>query len=274
MKRTENQYTIQNDTAILKVIGNKYPEGIDFIIDKEKVEKCKLYQWHVNFSKGKIYCATNTTDGNQLCLHKIIMDSYDSYTDHINGNTLDNRVANLRVCSPKQNAQNTRVSRSSIGITGVRRDTRCKNSYRAQLFFSSNQHIERTFRDKELAIIQRLLWEMMYFGEFAPNIDLITVKYPYILNYSKVKSHMVFSSDIETVKEIGDKLLEDYHCPCSIRKNENTICPCIACRNVSKCHCSLFVPIQEDKNPLRTKYPNIYAEWLININKGNRNDKI
>ena len=102
----------------------------------------------------------------------------------------------------------------------------------------------------------------MYFEDFAPQIDLIKEKYPFLLGYQKVKGKMVFNSNIEIVKSVGECLLKNPHCPCMVKQSDNTICPCLSCRSKQHCCCELFVPIELDNSPLKTKYPDIYRKWL------------
>lgn len=53
--------------------------------------------------------------------------------DHVNGDRADNRIANLRECSPAQNAQNLPVNRDNkSGFLGVYRPKK-KNKWRAQI---------------------------------------------------------------------------------------------------------------------------------------------
>jgi hypothetical protein len=57
----------------------------------------------------------------------------DKHLDHINGDRADNRIANLRECSPAENAQNRLADRDNkSGYQGVYRP-RGQNTWRAQI---------------------------------------------------------------------------------------------------------------------------------------------
>ena len=181
------------------------------IIDIEDVDRVKNIKWCSN--NHYVYGLVN---GETIILHRYILglDKYDrenkdNMVDHIDGNPLNNKKSNLRLCSPKENAQNTRNQYiTDSGVIGVRKDIRCRNSWRSQIFLNQTKHIEKTFKDKELAIIQRLIWELKYFKEFAPQIELIKNKYPYLLGYNKINDYMDFTNDIEHIKKLVNAYLK------------------------------------------------------------------
>lgn len=242
---------IDNNYAEIEIRDWKNNEELKeiVIIDTEDVDKIKNIRWYTT-NQHYVYGRKN---GEIILLHRYLLNlgkynkkTKDNMVDHIDGNPLNNSKSNLRTCSPKENARNTRNQYvTESGVIGVRKDTRCKNSWRAQIYFSQTDHIEKTYQDKELAIIQRLIWELKYFKEFSPQIDLIKEKYKYLLGYNKICDYMDFDDDIEHIKKVGEHLLKDEHCPCSLIKNESTICPCEKCRNEHTCHCGIFKPIKE-----------------------------
>ena len=75
----------------------------------------KHWMWGLNKKKRAIYCERNAwIDGKQVHIQLSrfalgIMDSKVS-VDHINHNTLDNRLCNLRTCTVSQNSMNKQKS--------------------------------------------------------------------------------------------------------------------------------------------------------------------
>lgn len=69
----------------------------------------------------------------KVLLHRMLLSFPDSIIDHINGNVLDNRRANLRLATPVQNAWNSGLrSNNTTGIKGAHRQQNGKFSSRIE----------------------------------------------------------------------------------------------------------------------------------------------
>lgn len=74
-----------------------------WIVDEEDIPLVSQYTWYVNIYGKQLYAVTSTG----LLMHRLIMDAkMCQIIDHINGNGLDNRRENLRICTHSQNHQN------------------------------------------------------------------------------------------------------------------------------------------------------------------------
>jgi len=80
----------------------------EILIDEEDYEFLNQFWWKV-IKKMKVYKDLQSTHfGRIVRMSRLLLNITDPkiFIDHINGNTLDNRKSNLRVCTPKQNSRN------------------------------------------------------------------------------------------------------------------------------------------------------------------------
>jgi hypothetical protein len=97
----------------------------EVIVSACDAERIRAHRWHRSASKAQEgpYFAYTTPrpEHKEIRLHRFIADCPpDLYVDHINGNTLDNRRSNLRICTLGENNCNRRKSKnSSSGYKGV-----------------------------------------------------------------------------------------------------------------------------------------------------------
>ena len=168
----KNEYYLSNDgkTAYIKLT-----QGQIAIVDAEDLEKIGEYRWAaVWIAKSKKYyvrayvSATKGTIGLQRLLTNA---KKDDVVDHINGDSLDNRKSNLRLCTKRQNAQNMPPqSRNELGIRGVyRKDIR----YVARIYIDGRNAYLGTFNTIEEAIEARLKAEKEIHGEFSRKTDMV-----------------------------------------------------------------------------------------------------
>ena len=100
----------------------KLTQGKSTLVDDEDYEWISKLKWRYA-SNGSAVRNSSRHLGAQkvLQLHRIIMNAPDGLVvDHINGDRLDNRKQNLRVCSQSQNSMNRSVAtNNSCGYKGV-----------------------------------------------------------------------------------------------------------------------------------------------------------
>lgn len=115
---------LPNDSTIIKLT-----KGQESIIDAEDFAKVSEYNWYTlkqpNYQKTRYVAQTcvKQPDGKwkTIYLHRFLIDAPKGLmVDHINGDTLDNRKANLRLCTNGQNQRNrNRMSNNQSGFKGV-----------------------------------------------------------------------------------------------------------------------------------------------------------
>jgi hypothetical protein len=145
--------------------------------EKQAIINARFYD---KFSKFK-YCAQQTrypgkfyivrrNNGKFVFLHREILEmSADDkrFVDHINGNTLDNRVENLRFASPSQNGMNAKLSKANTsGFKGVTFNKR-KEKWMAQIRFDGKNQFLGYFYTPEEAHTAYCEAATRLCGEFA-----------------------------------------------------------------------------------------------------------
>lgn len=99
-------------------------QGKFAIVDAEDYDWLMQWPWHANIIKGGLIYVRSKVNG---YLHRLIMKAErHQFIDHINGNTLDNRKCNLRLCNKSDNARNTGIRKTNTsGYKGV---SKCGNA--------------------------------------------------------------------------------------------------------------------------------------------------
>jgi len=99
-------------------------KGYKILIDEEDYDKFTKWNWQITKKHGIYLYRVAQRAGyvnNSVYFHKYIMgEPKGVVVDHINGNTLDNRKCNLRICTQAENMRNQKKStRNTSGYKGV-----------------------------------------------------------------------------------------------------------------------------------------------------------
>lgn len=92
-------------------------QGYEALVDDEDYEWLSQWRWQAHVRPHTTYAVRHSAGRHEtrriIRMHREILGTTPSMkTDHVNGEGLDNRRANLRACSAQQNARN---SRSRLG---------------------------------------------------------------------------------------------------------------------------------------------------------------
>ena len=160
--KKENRYIFEKD--IVRVLTSKNEE---FIIDKDDYEKIKDHTWSLD---GNGYARTGF-DNSQIKLHRYVTDAPDDMEiDHKDGNILNNRKSNLRICTRQENAMNLKLSKNNTsGHKGVYFDKTC-NQWFSVINYKKTRINLGFYKSQIDAIKARQDAEKYYFGEFRREI--------------------------------------------------------------------------------------------------------
>ena len=145
------------------------------LIDESSFPLVSAKRWYATYQPdGRVYVATSIrTSGTKsgwttAYMHRVVTGANPGeQVDHINHNGLDNRRANLRICTNAQNGANRCIARihAQTGYIGVYPNGRGR--YRARLEKDTRFMSFGTYDTPEEAARARDAAARMHFGEFA-----------------------------------------------------------------------------------------------------------
>ena len=167
-------------------------DGREAIVDTSDLailENCNWSAWRKKRADGSVrseYVVTQKMEGQDgfVYMHRVIMADFVQpglMVDHISGNTLDNRRANLRIVEPTGNAGNSRLSiLNTSGYKGVSWSKR-DEVWTARIVIRGRQVHLGTFSTAEEGAIAYARAAKQHFGECArvPNLPSFGDILPY-----------------------------------------------------------------------------------------------
>lgn len=158
-KRKIRPITVAGNVAYVPLTDD--PNGPKAIIDSEDIDKVDEYTWTENKVSGK---PVSKTKGELVRLHQLVTGKRGM--DHINGDPLDNRKANLREVTQRQNTLNKGPqANNKLGEKGI--DLLPSGSYRVRIKTAEGKVISKTYKTIEEAREARRLAALEYHGEHA-----------------------------------------------------------------------------------------------------------
>lgn len=160
----------QSKTEIRKIRSAaellRLSDGRHCIIDPERWQELSRHKWRVVNGSGYEY-VRGQVGGHSILLHRYLTNAGPGdIVDHANGDTMDNRLCNLRICTNAQNIANSKKYRSGKtsqfkGVCAYGNRWRAQIMHRGQKknlgLFSSEEEAAKAYDD---AARER-------FGEFA-----------------------------------------------------------------------------------------------------------
>ncbi len=210
--RDLNRYRIDGDTVCMEITDNH-----ENVICEAKYDLCFLKQvsgrkWRRTEKNQAYYVATRAKPpekAKHTTLHRYVatlagwdIDGYE--IDHINGDTMDNRLCNLRRVTRIEQLGNLAPKKENkLGIRGVSFDKR-DNLYIVDFAYNNHRYYFHRFDDLSEAVYVRYLMEDYFHG------DVVTSRH-----MSYMKPHLDKLTDLqkETLKEyVYSKITEERGC--------------------------------------------------------------
>lgn len=168
-----NEYILHDDYAECITYDKEGNETARIKVDLDKVGELKQFKIYIRKQGGDTWYAAISINGKKTLLHRYLMGVHEEeysikkVVDHINGDKLDNRIQNLRVCEHKDNMKNIRKGSKVIGVSQL------KNGKWAARIMHNYKGMHLGYFDTEQeAIIARLTKEFELCGDYGPNKDL------------------------------------------------------------------------------------------------------
>lgn len=168
-----NEYVMYENYAECVTYDKEGNETARVKVDLDKVEELKQYKIYIRKQGGDTWYAAINLEGKKILLHRYLMNVYeekysiDCVVDHINGDKLDDRLENLRICSHTDNMKNIRKGNKITGVSQLK-----NGKWSARIMHNYKGMHLGYFNTEQEAILARLTKEFELCGEYGPNKDL------------------------------------------------------------------------------------------------------
>ncbi len=145
-------------------------QGKFALVDAADYDRLSGYRWHASADKaGNRWYAMTSTRGKVISMHRFIMNPPPGMVvDHYDGNGLNNRRANLRICRQQQNVWNRRSRRNKTSrYFGVFQRKNMPNKWYATVASGQDRTVLGPLTTELEAALARDLEAMKQHGPYA-----------------------------------------------------------------------------------------------------------
>lgn len=124
--------------------------GLQAIVDDSDFESLNIFKWHAHSDGYAVRNAYVNNKRTTIRMHRELLQCPAGLdVDHVNGNRLDNRRENLRICKRVSNTYNRPKNRNNT--TGYKGVCNLKGTWRAEVVANGTRHYLGTFPTAEAA---------------------------------------------------------------------------------------------------------------------------
>jgi hypothetical protein len=217
----ENRIKIEGQTVFIYLNGLN-GTGKAALTDLKSYMKHNIgkYIWYCD-KNGYVY-AWDSEKKKTITLHRLVSENNSRlHTDHINRNTLDNRIRNLRICTAKENNRNADVRKDNK--TGYKNVTLNCGLYRCLIKIDKVKEYFGHYEKPEMAAeaynhVMRALYPEYAKLNVIPEGSMTAEEIEYVHSYvdrrlTKIqeKKEKTISVDVERIsfaKSLKDKLVD------------------------------------------------------------------
>jgi hypothetical protein len=155
-------------------------QGKVALVDDEDYEYLNQWKWYANKLGNKFYAVRNLRINKKyvgsILMHRLVANNNSKmHTDHCNGDSLDNRKENLRICNASENLMNQKKHlNNKSGYKGVGKYNNNKSKFRSQISCNGKFIHLGYYKTKEDAAKAYNAAAIKYHGEFA-NLNKIEI---------------------------------------------------------------------------------------------------
>lgn len=134
-------------------------------VDDDKHDYLNQWKWYFDGKYARRNVYENGKLVRRILMHRLINNTPDDlFTDHIDGDTLNDQQLNLRTCDKKTNAANMRKHRGASTYKGV---SKSNNQWRTQIWQDNKKVFDTTCSNERWAGMIYDLNAPALFGEYA-----------------------------------------------------------------------------------------------------------